>query len=1477
MNKEVVHSYKGMKKDITKSKFSNEYYFEGKNIKITSTDSQSLGSVSNMKGNSLLFTIPALIINYTNKTISYNNKILNYTTPDINFNTQSSEQYIISTVTTRNFIILLTTDNNGFDCIWKVNDVTYELTLLYLRNLEFSTANPPQILNNFENDKIDKIYWVDSKNQTRFLNLNHSIENGDLEELIDIPVTVIDMVGKYDLSQPVIQDVLSGGIHTSGMIQYAYNLYRLNSSQTKISPLSELVSLDKNSNGGGVVNEVVSALPVINIDNIDSNYSHIKVYAIKYTSYNEIPSVSIIDDRTLPSTGNIKIFDDGKIIKTISLEEFMFLGSDIVIPKHINSKFNRLFLANYKEINFNVDIDTRAYSYGFSTNILPSLEIYNNESGGLIVEQGLIPYANSYGNAFQATENLNITFTTYDDLQFTAEQPDFSYIIVYTLNGLPIAENSIIYLFTGDILSFEVLLFGEGTINGGSAGFANIIKNNNTINTGSLHAKVYKNLTTTPTTITDPYYPFNTRIIEKPTGTFFDIVNDVDYDDVELIKHDSINLDYDVYKFQKNGVTFGGEGKYLKYELTKSSIFNEDNKYFKDDEIYRIGIQFYNSYGQISLPNWIADFKALDGNLNGQYNTLSVTLKPEFFTWLNTTLFETKYDIPVGYKIIVAERTANDKTIVANGLLTPMMVNYKAGEQQQPPFTTFNLQADSLPKLPNILARNYNKNTLYGIAKPLRKSLHLAEMSINRNSSDNEMPRADRGDVDTVGRVYQFNSMLQLYSPEIIFNEPISLSESTQLRIKGSLKNNINNAWGRIYETDIQGQINDEVKVTNGLTSHFLQPGGSIENVINGQTSPWGRGLVTSVFTNDYSKAGFVMYDRVYGGNEPTDINTGLYQKAPNSIKYDIYGAPELVEKGQSDKNYNNDPKYRYTNSFESILTDSGKSDYDDAENSRFRGKIVSINSYGNKSITFVPGNDSFTTEHFNRPTHESLGLSTGITGDNNGLIGELVKSDIEIYLGNIYGGNTYEDKKRTNYIEIGNYRRLNSLQPTVTINSPGDTFVNFFKFARIVKTDKDIISEGTFVLHELITILSETTIDLKNRSDISFNDWKTKFQPSDNEYHNYNKVYSQQPTLIQRRTLDYNIKKFNNFDTNIISTKLKSAGELIDNWTDLSTNDVITLDGKYGPINALPNFNDEIYSLQDSALAFISVNPRVQVQGGDGLSIELGSGSVLDRYKYMSTTSGTLNKWSVTPTPNGLYYYDLLNKTLNVFSGQLTKLSDVKGLHTQFNNDIIFNDLKIDNPLFLTGITSGYDYINNDLYMTFKQSSNIFTICYNEMLGEFISLKDGVPSIYTSKGNNFLTTSQNNRSLYRENEGLYNNFYNVYYPSYITLNVNPEADKDCIFNNVEYKSEVYNNNEDLSNDTLTSVQIWNEYQSSNLTPLVLNSNLSRKFRNWTITLPRNKNSRDRIRNPWIFLKLEFNNTLNKKLILHNMSIHYTV
>lgn len=1494
MNKAVTHSFKGMVQDISKSQYPNEYYFEGKNIRIIATDSQSTENVTNEKGNELILTIPIPVIDYFNKVINYNNKQLSFKTSEISdLNTQSLQQIIIGQCVTREYIILITTDNNGIDCIWKINHSDFDITLLYLRNLELSINNPVQIINNFENQNIDKIYWVDAKNQMRFLNIKHSISNQDLEELIDLPSTVINMVGKYNLTQPKISQLLTGGNHTAGVIQYAYNLYRLNSSQTKLSPISELVSLDNDALGGGNLNETVSTLPVIKIDNIDSYYTNIKVYSIKYTSYNETPIISLIDDREIPSNKIVEVYDDGSTISTLSLEEFLFLGSDITIPKHINTKDNRLFFANYKEINFDVKLDTRAYS--FKSNL--DCKVYDNIS----------------------LDGNNIVWETE-------------------------------------------------------------------------------------------------RVI---TNTFTDDPED---------KFDSINLDYDNYTFQYDGTTYGGEGKYLKYELLQTTEYNPDAKYLKDEEIYRIGIEFYNGYGQNTLPKWIADFKTKKGNLEGNFNILKTILKPEFFVWLNTTNFENDYFKPVGYRILIAERTANDRTIVANGILSTMMINDKSSKEVTYPADKPYVEdkAQSLPKLPNFLLRNVNETSLYGTTQPLRACDHLEEMNHGWETPNTEVQRATELNSDTSGRFYQYNLMQQIYSPEILFKQPVSLNAGMKLRVKGAYKNTYNANWAKRYKAST-GEVLDEGKGYNGIVPDYSL---SVKQIVGDEYRTLDTGIIGHPGGSNADRVTHAQYYRGYGNIEITDdfnINNNIvsltndislippsadpddriyqvannksiriktntttlsvakveytitpdtsYLSTPYSIKvasdnegnnilddlinvtgvqtllstrsnflsggdkifdffliiesiigfscsidvyialgagspvieyetlnnnyivtatpvivstfnprttdieYDIYGIPEITEKGQSYINYNNDSNFRYTNTFTSILTD-GDSTWDD--DGKFGRRIVSANSDNNRCITLVLGDDDPSTNPSSRPKINSdFLLENGLFGENNALIVELIRNKNDIYFSNIYGGNTYEDKQRTNYIQIGDYKSINLLNTDNIINSPGDTFVNFFRFLRVVRKDENVMKEGTIQFEEIVEYFTETTVDLKNRSDSSLSDWDTKFNPLDSEYHKYNRVYSQLSNLIRRRNIDYNIKLVNNFDTNIIASKLKSSGELIDNWTDIQPNEVKTLDGKFGAINALPDFNDEIYAIQDTAFAFMSINPRVQVQGNDGLALELGTGSVLQDYKYISTKTGTLNKWSVISTTSGIYFFDTLKNSFNVFKGNILGLSDLKNMHPYFINNCDLNILRNDNPILKTGISCGYDIVNNDVLMTFHQGNNSFTISFNEKAnqgqGAFVSFYDYKPSFYITYGDYLLMTHPNNFKLYKHFEGNYNQFFDQYYPSHIVLNVNPEPNLDCVFDNINFKSDVTLNNVDQVGKTITHIQAYNDYQNSGLIPLIVgrNNNLRRKFRDWNALVPRQ--GRQRIRAPYIKLKLQFENNQNYKLLLHPVNIFYTI
>lgn len=181
--------------------------------------------------------------------------------------------------------------------------------------------------------------------------------------------------------------------------------------------------------------------------------------------------------------------------------------------------------------------------------------------------------------------------------------------------------------------------------------------------------------------------------------------------------------------------------------------------------------------------------------------------------------------------------------------------------------------------------------------------------------------------------------------------------------------------------------------------------------------------------------------------------------------------------------------------------------------------------------------------------------------------------------------------------------------------------------------------------------------------------------------------------------------------------------------------------------------------------------------------------------------------------------------------------------------------------------------------YVVAIGSDNSFTIAFNEKGNVFSSFFDYHPSMYIEKGFKFLSTHPDNNKLYEHFKGDYTTYYGTKYPASITLQVNPAADLECVFNNIEFKSELYIEDIDQPAKTLTHLQIWNEYQDSEKKALTLgiNSNIKRRFRNWRAKLPRDFGTRDRIRSPWCFLKLELDSEDNSKLILHDVILYYTI
>ena len=1341
--------YKGMLKDLSKDKQSDKY-FDAKNVRILATDKQSSLALTNEAGNELILDIPIPTFNHVNSSIDYSvngtAKSLSYSTEssviprcqleknytttagNITTNNVSGVQVIIGVEEMRDSAIVVTTDGNGWDCFWEltgINSSNFGLELKYMSDLGLSNQNLIQLLFNYENSVIQKIYFVDGKHQLRFINIRQSVANGDLYNLIDLDSSSVDTVSTFTLSQIKVNNTISGGSHTSGMIQYAYGLYILNGSQTTISPLSELVSLDKGLGlGGGEVNEVVGRSVSITVPNIDAKFTHIKIYSIKYTSYNEIPEVNIISDSEIDSTGEFSFTDTGSVGTSISLEAFTFLGSSPIIPKHIATKDNRLFAINIKEILFDIDIDTRAYSY-------------NNLSVSNVMEN-------------------------------------------VSLNESGVAEG------------------------------------------------------------TNTLVPANFNISPK---------------------HDSINSNYDVYKYKKDGSTLGATGKYIEVDFLQTSL-NDDQatglQFFKDREIYRIGIEFYNNRGQKSDAKWIVDMKAPDGNLNGMYNQLKVELTSEFYTWLaDDSNFLSDDDKPVGFKIIRADRSMSDRTILTQGFINPMIANYSHDSKDE----TLNkvktlVNSNESNKMPSV-TRVFEKTVPFVGCADYNDLSFSGEFTGDPSSGRDREGFKAASSKDWRAQNWQHNRLMQMFSPEITFDD-IQVDASYSLNVVGLMKRDYVANWSA--ETNfVTGDNHVEAKFLNGINS--FTPGVTSQAI---QSDP--NHLM------DYSFYGPTNGENLKATHQVYQSFNGGFYKNNGLSNYEIYGAPEVTNVGADYTAYNNDFGLRYANNLKTMLIDDWRET--GAANKNARIQVRGANTNGAKCITFAEGPDDSSFPLDSRKSIEEIYNATNIAPSDGVLLAEFIRDESIVYLGGIYGGNSYESKSNSTYIGIGSYTPLTST--SVTIESPGDTFVDSFTFSKMAKDDVEIESMEYNVLAEIVSFKVESSIDLRNRNDLSINEWDNRWQPKYNEYQKYNKVYSQQPTLVKSVSEGSKIKKIKEFDGRIIASKEKIPGEFIDNWTDFLENETMDLDGKFGPINAITNMNDEIFVLQDSAVAHVAINPRVQTTGSDGISIELGTGRVLHDYKYITTNSGCLNQFGVISTPKGFYYVDILNHSIVKSNGSSAQgLSDAEGFHSEFINRMDHDDLSVDNQVLSTGVVCGFNSVNADVYFSFIQSTDSFTLAFNERSDAFTSFYDYIPSWYINKGKTMVTTNSDNTQVWEHFKGKANTFYGETFPSSITMHVAPEGN-EIIMNGASYKQEMTLNGVELPNDSLTAVRVYNEYQDSGEVTLVMRKNMYKKFRNWTLKFPRNKDTRERVRSSWGFAEFIFDNSDGKELVLHDITLYYS-
>lgn len=479
------------------------------------------------------------------------------------------------------------------------------------------------------------------------------------------------------------------------------------------------------------------------------------------------------------------------------------------------------------------------------------------------------------------------------------------------------------------------------------------------------------------------------------------------------------------------------------------------------------------------------------------------------------------------------------------------------------------------------------------------------------------------------------------------------------------------------------------------------------------------------------------------------------------------------------------------------------------------------------------------------------------------------------------YGGSTNVARSNNEYVLCGHYQRIDKHSDNTYFKVfGGDTYVSQYDFT---KYDASPVT-NTSVKRMGIIFPVETTINTDMRAGMHFAK-KTSLGNTTTQLFD---DFITSSTGNEDNYITYFPEPFNKlfveeFDNKVCASEVKINGESTDNWRKFLDLNTYNVEGIYGPINKLQVLREQVYFLQDKAIGKMTINPRVLVPATELTSIQVGTGSVLEKPDYISTEYGTKHQHGVTVSDTAIFFFDVIRKKFLQFSpgNAVNPLSEIHGLSAFFSNtfdgDICLYDNCIDKDI-ASGVTATYDFRFFEAVFTFQNKGKIpYTIAYSELLNAFTSFYSFTPVMYINDKRVMLTPDwKDSTEFYRHNTGKYGVFYgDSPKESLIEVVVNKDPQITKAFTNIDFMSECYDvNNQDVYNAGPSTLEVSNEYQSTNVITLTVPERMRRRFRTWRIVIPRDSQGA-RIRGPYCNVEIAFDNSKNYRFILNDINTYY--
>lgn len=1251
MNVKEQHVVTGMSRDSSVAQHNPNLVYDARNIRITTKDGKnSLLSVTNERGTKVM-------------------EVTGNQMTGIPIGSAALGQYIVIFTHLQNPEVGVSPDHI-YRCTIYNDGTPADVTTIFSGTANFHENYPIETLPVYETESIQKVYWVDGRNQPRMINIvtESTITDVDLLNFSrEVELLHTFSVTKYS----------TGGEFPVGTIQYAFSYFTKFGQESRLVDIGPMYYLSPQETGLDAT-EIANCSFEITINRPDHKFDFVRLYSIIRTTANAAPQCRIVEDFAINKDVVVGDTDDVVVItdngikgKTYNATSMYFIGGEELIANTLAQKDNTLFLGNIK-INrpnaSNVVLDSEGGT-------AHTIRYYVNGYADGSINQST--FGNAVGNivgdnmGYSPDDNRVPTLATkYYDYNQNNNRSSyyikrFKYLETYRLGFIAQYKNGQWSepVWVGDFANNYTPDVGAGRYR-----------------TGCFHLNMPQNIITklmdagfkriAPVVV----YP---QVHERTTvmqGLLCpSMYNKKDRDDNSPYAQSS----WFFRMFQ--GIDPNGEGG--SYYWHGAPIGGSDTIRGEIQCIDTSSEGMYRMDGNI-VTFHSPDIECVDVSQNTDLE--GVGLRIVGFASVSTDLSNYPYDLSKVARVV-------DRFIETENV-------------------GIDTEASQVIPMKNVGYPYYSMNDY---CHPL-----YFDRFINNSKEDEVVKLSALWDwSQSLPVVVQNPSAAFITYP---WHRSGSLNNQQALTAKqkaegfntrtAMLKRNITaNAWfaNSKYFNPV-GQSAPNVRTASDIYKPKIFNADQLAGVkvASGDDAFVYYGNIDKILTSDTGK--YKIYAGWLANIENLDLTT-IVTKSENAWKTIIDGGDSRwiafgYNDGDNDK----------------VLTGT------DPVSMKYKSSphiVLKFKKDANSNVLHVP---------MHAKDNTNLAFTNSGSAGSGLWIAELVRS---VDANTRFGGKTEQAFMANDWIRCGNSVRLDTWYHATSYldYQQGDCYIQRYDCLKTYPfTNEDINS----VIETMSTTL-ETYVNLDFRYDSNRGSGRNIVLSPQN-FNLYNHLaYEQVNNFFTYHGLDFDRFSDNEFPSTITWSLEKHLGEDIDTWASIDGNNTIELDGAFGKVNKLINYNNDIYCFQNIGFSQLLFNSRVQIPTSDSTPIEITNGMKMDGKRYISTKIGCTNKWSIIETPMGLYFIDDILRTTYLFNGQLSDLSTNKGMKSWMNSSCAQATW---NPKSFSNCRAFYDKVGKDVYWVYKD----IALVYSEVLGQYMSFMDygSVPLIENAGNSTFATIS---------------------------------------------------------------------------------------------------------------------------------------